>query len=98
MVLVTAAERRQGLASWLLRCCVDNLLARELVPVLDATPAGRPVYIVGFQDHWTLQLFAERLRYPIGLDSQFRQDDLRRIVARQARDVATEMAARAAKV
>jgi hypothetical protein len=44
------------------------------------------------------QLFAERLRYPIGLDYQFRQDDLRRIVARQARDVATEMAARAAKV
>jgi hypothetical protein len=44
------------------------------------------------------QLFAARLRYPIGLDSQFRQDDLRRIVARQARDVATEMAARAAKV
>ncbi|MFZ3337762.1 MAG: GNAT family N-acetyltransferase [Xanthobacteraceae bacterium] len=56
MVLVTAAERRQGLASWLLRCCVDDLLARELVPVLDATPAGRPVYIgLGFQDHWTLQ-------------------------------------------
>jgi GNAT superfamily N-acetyltransferase len=56
MVLVTASERRQGLASWLLRCCVDDLLARELVPVLDATPAGRPVYIgLGFQDHWTLQ-------------------------------------------
>jgi GNAT superfamily N-acetyltransferase len=56
MVLVTAAERRQGLASWLLRRCVDDLLARELVPVLDATPAGRPVYSgLGFQDHWTLQ-------------------------------------------
>ena len=56
MVLVTAAERRQGLASWLLRYCVDDLLARELVPVLDATPAGRAVYVgLGFQDHWTLQ-------------------------------------------
>jgi GNAT superfamily N-acetyltransferase len=56
MVLVTPAERRQGLASWLLRCCIDDLLARELVPVLDATPAGRAVYVgLGFQDHWTLQ-------------------------------------------
>lgn len=56
MVLVTPTERRQGLASWLLRCCVDDLLARKLVPVLDATPAGRAVYVgLGFQDHWTLQ-------------------------------------------
>jgi hypothetical protein len=31
-------------------------LARKLVPVLDATPAGRAVYVgLGFQDHWTLQ-------------------------------------------
>ncbi len=56
MVLVTAAERRQGLASWLLRRCVDDLLARKFVPVLDATPAGRAVYVgLGFRDHWTLQ-------------------------------------------
>jgi GNAT superfamily N-acetyltransferase len=56
MVLVTASERRQGLASWLLRHCVDDLLARKFVPVLDATPAGRAVYVgLGFQDHWTLQ-------------------------------------------
>jgi hypothetical protein len=56
MVLVTATERRQGLASWLLSRCVDDLLARDFTPVLDATPAGRPIYIgLGFQDHWTLQ-------------------------------------------
>lgn len=56
MVLVTASERRQGLASWLLRHCVDNLLARDFVPVLDATPAGHMVYAkLGFQNHWSLQ-------------------------------------------
>ncbi len=55
MVLVTAAERRQGLAQWLLRHCVDDLLARKLVPVLDATPAGRTVYVgLGLQDSWTM--------------------------------------------
>jgi GNAT superfamily N-acetyltransferase len=54
MVLVTAAERRQGLARWLLRHCRDDLLARKLVPALDATPAGRAVYLgLGFADRWT---------------------------------------------
>ena len=61
MVIVTAAERRLGLASWLLHRCVDDLLARSLVPVLDATPAGRPVYSrLGFHDHWTLQRLVTR--------------------------------------
>jgi GNAT superfamily N-acetyltransferase len=56
MVLVTASERRQGLARWLLRNCIDQLLARNLVPLLDATPAGRAVYIgLGFQDCWTMR-------------------------------------------
>jgi GNAT superfamily N-acetyltransferase len=55
MVLVTAAERRQGLARWLLRHCTDDLLARKLVPVLDATPAGRAVYVdLGFRDQWPM--------------------------------------------
>jgi GNAT superfamily N-acetyltransferase len=61
MVLVTAAERRQGLARWLLRRCVDDLLARQIVPVLDATPAGRTVYLgLGFQDGWTMQRLTGR--------------------------------------
>jgi GNAT superfamily N-acetyltransferase len=55
MVLVTAAERHQGLARWLLQRCVEDLCARHLVPVLDATPAGRAVYLgLGFRDRWTL--------------------------------------------
>lgn len=56
MVLVTASAQRQGLARWLLRHCVDTLLAQNLVPLLDATPAGRAVYVgLGFQDCWAIR-------------------------------------------
>ena len=55
MVLVTASERRQGLARWLLYNCIDELVAQKLVPLLDATPAGRTVYVgLGFHDCWTM--------------------------------------------
>jgi GNAT superfamily N-acetyltransferase len=66
MVLVTAPERRQGLASRLLRQCIGRLLERQLVPVLDATPAGRAVYAgLGFQDRWGLRrLFARAAKVP----------------------------------
>jgi GNAT superfamily N-acetyltransferase len=66
MVLVSTAERRQGLARWLLRHSVDHLLSRKLVPALDATPAGRTVYVgLGFQDSWTMQrLVARTVRAP----------------------------------
>jgi GNAT superfamily N-acetyltransferase len=61
MVLVTAPERRQGLARWLLRQCVDRLLADRLVPVLDATPHGRTVYAgLGFRDCWDLTRYFAR--------------------------------------
>jgi GNAT superfamily N-acetyltransferase len=56
MVLVTAARRRQGLARWLLRDCIERLTRRQLVPVLDATPAGRSVYSgLGFRDAWSMR-------------------------------------------
>jgi GNAT superfamily N-acetyltransferase len=61
MVLVTASERRQGLARWLLRRCMDELIAQKLVPVLDATPAGRMVYVgLGFDDCWTMRRLVAR--------------------------------------
>ena len=61
MVLVTAAERRQGLARWLLRHCVDDILQHGLVPVLDATPAGRTVYLnLGFRDTWGMHRLTGR--------------------------------------
>ena len=54
MVLVAGAYRRQGLARRLLRRCIDDLTAAGLVPVLDATPAGRMVYVaLGFEDAWS---------------------------------------------
>jgi GNAT superfamily N-acetyltransferase len=53
MVLVTPAWRRRGLATLLMRRAVSDLLARDLVPVLDATPDGRAVYrALGFEDGW----------------------------------------------
>jgi GNAT superfamily N-acetyltransferase len=59
MVLVTQAFRRRGLATLLLKRCVDDLIAQKLVPVLDATPAGREVYrALGFKDSWGFQRYA----------------------------------------
>jgi len=56
MVLVTGAQQRRGLARWLLRHSIEALEARRLVPLLDATPAGRAVYLdLGFEDCWSLR-------------------------------------------
>jgi len=71
MVLVAEDCRRRGLARWLLRYCVNRLLDRRLVPVLDATPAGRAVYLgLGFQDCWSMRRLV--------LDQAFRHDDRER--------------------
>jgi len=59
MVLVAGDHRRRGLATRLLRGCIDDVLAAGLVAVLDATPAGRTVYQpLGFQDAWSFQRLA----------------------------------------
>ena len=51
MVLVTESHRRRGLATALLRYAVAYLESLGLTPMLDATPAGRQVYLpLGFQD------------------------------------------------
>jgi GNAT superfamily N-acetyltransferase len=53
MVLVTGEYRRQRLATQLLRLAMADLAVDRLVPVLDATPDGRPVYRkLGFEDCW----------------------------------------------
>ena len=53
MVLVLPQFRRRGLASRLLREALACLRDQGLVPVLDATPAGYPVYIQeGFEPAW----------------------------------------------
>jgi GNAT superfamily N-acetyltransferase len=53
MVLVTGAYRRRGLATRMMRRAIDDLGTAGLLPVLDATPAGRAVYrALGFEDSW----------------------------------------------
>jgi len=56
MVLVAQALRHQGIATRLLGRCIEVLKSAGLVPVLDATPAGREVYKrLGFHDGWQIQ-------------------------------------------
>jgi GNAT superfamily N-acetyltransferase len=51
MVLVAASARRQGLATLLLRRSLRWCQEQGLVPLLDATAAGRTVYVsLGFSD------------------------------------------------
>lgn len=65
MVLVTAPYRRRGLGTWLLRQCLASVLARGLVPILDATPAGRLVYLgLGFEDAWGISRLVARESAP----------------------------------
>jgi len=65
MVLVTGDYRRQGLATQLLRLAMADLAIDRLVPVLDATPDGRPVYRkLGFQDCWGFQRLVRQERWP----------------------------------
>src|SRR4051794_36300661 len=63
MVLVAPEHRRKALGTRLLRRCIDDLLKQNLVPVLDATPAGREVYRpLGFLDAWGFHRLALRER------------------------------------
>ena len=51
MVLVDESVRRRGLATNLLRNAIDSLEATGSIAMLDATPAGREVYLnLGFRD------------------------------------------------
>ncbi len=55
MVLVSGPFRRQGIATRLLERCIASLRDAGMVPVLDATPAGREVYRpLGFRDGWAI--------------------------------------------
>jgi len=47
------------IATQLLRRCVDDLVGRQLAPALDATPAGRMIYIrLGFENSWGLRRYS----------------------------------------
>ena len=74
VVLVAERMRRRGLATRLTEWAVRELDARKVVPFLDATPAGREVYLrLGFNDCWWLQrLIAQAPQ--VGGSSQSRAD------------------------
>jgi GNAT superfamily N-acetyltransferase len=56
MVLIAGSYRRQGLATRLMERCISSLTEAGVVPILDATPAGRAVYLgLGFEDSWPFQ-------------------------------------------
>jgi ribosomal protein S18 acetylase RimI-like enzyme len=55
MVIVRVDQRGRGLATHLLARCVDEVRATGRTPGLDATPAGRAVYLrLGFEDSLAL--------------------------------------------
>src|SRR2546430_11515743 len=63
MVLVAGEYRRRGLATDLMQQAMRDLAAANLVPVLDATPAGPAVHrLLGFQESWGFQRLIRRER------------------------------------
>ncbi len=73
MVLVLPDQRGQGHAQRLLRVALDDLERNGLLPVLDATPAGRPVYLKeGFVDGWAF----DRWRRKAGIRSLARKAEV----------------------
>jgi len=56
MVLVTKDRRKLGVATHLLNHCIESLESADLVPMLDATPAGENVYRpLGFIPQYRIQ-------------------------------------------
>jgi GNAT superfamily N-acetyltransferase len=54
MVLVNGEYRRHGLGTQLLKRCIEQLSEQGCVAVLDATPAGLPLYRgLGFEATWS---------------------------------------------
>ena len=88
MVLVAAAFRRRGIATGLLERCIARLRDAGMVPVLDATPAGREVYQpLGFRDGWPIQRWRRRADSTVpGTDDvrELRESDWPRVLALDA--------------
>jgi len=82
MVLVLPQFKRRGLATQVLRHALEYLRAARLAPVLDATPAGYPVYLQeGFGPAWGFRRYR---REPVALDPDAADAPRTRLV--EARD------------
>lgn len=65
MVLVAGGYRRHGLGTRLLKRCVGQLSEQGHVAVLDATPAGLPLYrSLGFQETWSYRRLIRQVAQP----------------------------------
>lgn len=88
MVLVTGAFRRRGIATQLLKDCISRLRDAGMIPVLDATPAGREVYKpLGFRDGWPIQRWRRRIERdlpPAEGAREMRNEDWPRVLALDA--------------
>ena len=85
MVLVTANWRRRGLATRLVDACLAAAAEQDMIPWLDATPAGATVYgPLGFQP--TLQLRRLRLEKAMSTKAEAPQLSPCSIEAFTARD------------
>jgi ribosomal protein S18 acetylase RimI-like enzyme len=86
MVLVAKAWRRQGIGTQLLKRCVEMLRESSSIPMLDATPAGREVYVrLGFRDLWTIT----RWRRAAAVDSGTDATNVRMLEDRDSAQVVT---------
>ncbi len=64
VVLVAERVRRRGLATQLTEWATRELGRERIVPFLDATPAGREVYLrLGFTDCWWLERLIAPMRH-----------------------------------
>lgn len=68
MVLVLPDYRQHGLGTRLLKRCVEQLTAQGRVSVLDATPAGLPIYRgIGFRETWSYRRLVRQAAQPSGM-------------------------------
>ncbi len=76
MVLVTKTFRNRGLATHLLQSCLDSLSRQSMLPILDATEAGKVVYgKIGFKPLYGLQRWELKTSEPNRYDSHSKPDN-----------------------
>jgi len=92
MVLVTRAQRRQGLGTTLLKRCLAHVEAQGAAAGLDATELGRPVYLpLGFRDlyrisRWRIEQAGSLVAPPAGVTLRsMSEGDIDRVTAFDAR-------------